>query len=183
MHATSSSLSRPAPAAACERRPQHRPRCGELAAAPHTMIAMLQPPLTLPSGSPWDPCIGALPLAVREQSNNYVIERGLLISAGSELTDARDSHEGSVCRGARGQTATGAKMPHFTTASLSIARTLRRPLGQRTRPAAWDGPAMASQRAARSPPSFAGRDSKRLGGIACSSLQLAADWRQRRLRL
>jgi hypothetical protein len=77
-------------------------------------IAMLQPPLTLLNGSPWDPCIGALPLAVREQGNNYVIERGLLISAASELTDARDSHEGSVHRGARGQTATGAKMPHFT---------------------------------------------------------------------
>jgi hypothetical protein len=57
---------------------------------------MLQPPLTLPSGSTWDPCIGALPLAVREQSNNYVIECRLLISAASELTDPRDSHEGSV---------------------------------------------------------------------------------------
>lgn len=50
---------------------------------------------------------------VREQSNNYVIERGLLICAASELTDPRDSHEGASSRGARGETATRAQNASF----------------------------------------------------------------------
>lgn len=52
---------------------------------------------------------------VREQSNNYVIERGLLICDASQLTDPRDSHE--VCQqswGARTNRDQGPKMPHLT---------------------------------------------------------------------
>jgi hypothetical protein len=68
---------------------------GRSAAAPQTLRLMLQPPLTLPSGSPWDPCMERTAVHVREQSNNYVIERGRLICPAQT---PRDSHEGTVSR-------------------------------------------------------------------------------------
>lgn len=112
----SSSWSRRASAAALQHRAQNAHAVGSLQLLRKDWIAMLQPPLTLPSRSPWDPCIARRAAAVREQHNHYVIACGLLICAASELTGPPSLARGTASgRGARGRAVTrGPKMPHFT---------------------------------------------------------------------
>lgn len=136
--------------------------------------AMLQPPLTLPCASPWDPCIGALPLVVREQSST-IMSSSLSVPA-PVLTEPRDSHEAStydIVVGREVRPRPGPKCLISPAASFSIARTLPSPLRQRTRPA-WDGALpLGSSRSTK----LRGGDATMLGGATCSLQKLAADWR------
>lgn len=167
--AASSSVFRPVPAAARERRSHQLCAVGSL-----KMLrkgAMLQPPLTLPCASPWDPCTGALPLAVREQSSNYVIERGLLISTLHHRSQTPETRTRAArSRGARGQSATRAKMPHFTSRELLDSANATE-AAQAENAAFGVGWRLSVQ--PRSPPSFAG------GIRQCLAAQLAAcrSWR------
>lgn len=74
---------------------------------------MLQPPLTLPSGSPWDPCIDVQPLLCVSIATIMSSSAGCLSALHQRPQTPRDSHEGSSGRGARGQTATRAQNASF----------------------------------------------------------------------
>ena len=78
-------------------------------------IAMLQAPLTLPFGSPWDPCIDAMPLLCVSRATimSSVIERGLFICCPRASLGGSVSSDAPQHRGARGQAVTRAQNASF----------------------------------------------------------------------
>lgn len=75
---------------------------------------MLQPPLTLPSGSPWDPCIDVQPLLCVSIATIMSSSAGCLSALHQRPQTPETRTRAAAVVGREDKPRPGPKMPHFT---------------------------------------------------------------------